>query len=91
MTDALAVPETSSASALLPQLRKGHTPTAILIEEYGRTAGQVTLLDLVESLVGDITDDLGAVSPNGLRVARIRVLPSSRGSAFEEAFSGSAA
>jgi CBS domain containing-hemolysin-like protein len=91
MTDALAVPETSAASALLPKLRKVHTPMAILIEEYGGTAGQVTSVDLVESLVGDITEDFGAVSPNVLRVARIRVLASSRRSAFEEAFSGSAA
>ena len=69
MTDVLAVPETSAASALLPQLRDAHTPMAILIDEYGGTAGLVTLVDLVESLVGDITDDLGAASLNGLRTA----------------------
>lgn len=69
MTDVLAVPETSPASVLLPRMRDARTPMAILIDEYGGTAGLVTLVVLVESLVGDITDDLGAVSPNGLRTA----------------------
>ncbi|MBW3633840.1 MAG: hemolysin family protein [Chloroflexi bacterium] len=69
ITDGLAVPETSPASALLPQLRGAHTPVAILIDEYGGTPRLVTIVDLVECLVGDITDDLDAVSPNGLRAA----------------------
>ena len=61
MTEVLAVPETSPAAALLPRLRDTHTPLAILIDEYGGTAGLVTLVDLVESLVGEITDDVEPV------------------------------
>jgi CBS domain containing-hemolysin-like protein len=62
MSEVLAVPETTPASALLPRLRRARTPLAIVIDEYGGTAGLVTLVDLVESLVGDIADELDPVA-----------------------------
>ncbi len=65
MTEVVAIPDTAPASALLPQLRDAHTPMAIVIDEYGGTAGLITLVDLVESLVGEITDELEPVSTNG--------------------------
>lgn len=58
MTVMLAVPETASASGLLARLRDTHTPMAVVIDEFGGTAGLVTLADLVESLVGEIDDDV---------------------------------
>lgn len=58
MSDVLAVPETASASGLLARLRDTHTPMAVVIDEYGGTAGLVTLADLVESLVGEIDDSV---------------------------------
>lgn len=58
MSEVLAVPETASASGLLTRLRDTHTPMAIVIDEFGGTAGLVTLADLVESLVGEIDDDV---------------------------------
>ncbi|MGH2617758.1 MAG: hemolysin family protein, partial [Thermomicrobiales bacterium] len=69
MTEVVAIPETAPASALLPQLRDAHTPMAIVIDEYGGTAGLITLVDLVESLVGEITDELEPVSLNGRMTA----------------------
>jgi CBS domain containing-hemolysin-like protein len=65
MTEVIAIPDTAPASALLPQLRDAHTPMAIVIDEYGGTAGLITLVDLRESLVGEITDELEPVSTNG--------------------------
>jgi CBS domain containing-hemolysin-like protein len=65
MREVVAIPDTAPASALLPQLRDAHTPMAIVIDEYGGTAGLITLVDLVESLVGEITDELEPVSVNG--------------------------
>jgi CBS domain containing-hemolysin-like protein len=65
MTEVVAIPDTAPASALLPRLRDAHTPMAIVIDEYGGTAGLITLVDLVESLVGEITDELEPVSSNG--------------------------
>ncbi len=58
MSEVLAVPETASASGLLTRLRDTHTPMAVVIDEFGGTAGLVTLADLVESLVGEIDDDV---------------------------------
>ena len=63
MTEAPAVPETMPASALLTQLRATHTQLAVVIDEYGGTAGIVTLVDLVENLVGEIEDELDPVEP----------------------------
>ncbi|MFT4039036.1 MAG: hemolysin family protein [Thermomicrobiales bacterium] len=65
MTTVLAVPETASASDLLPRLRAAEAPFAIVIDEYGGTAGLITLVDLVESLVGEIADEFEPSSGNG--------------------------
>ncbi len=65
MAEVLAIPETAPASALLPGLRDAQSPMAIVIDEYGGTAGLITLVDLVESLVGDITDELDPIRLNG--------------------------
>ena len=56
MTPIIAIPETAPAASLLPELRAAGTPVAIVIDEYGGTAGLVTLVDLMESLVGEIAD-----------------------------------
>lgn len=61
MTEALAVPETAAAADLLTQLRESHTQLAIVIDEHGGTAGIVTLVDLVENLVGEIEDELDPI------------------------------
>ena len=63
MTEALAVPETAPGSDVLTQLRETHTQLAIVVDEYGGTAGIVTLVDLVENLVGEIEDELQPVAP----------------------------
>ena len=65
MSEGVAIPDTAPASALLPQLRDAHTPMAIVIGEHGGTAGLITLVDLMESLVGEITDELEPVRVNG--------------------------
>ncbi|MDX1681759.1 MAG: transporter associated domain-containing protein, partial [Phycisphaeraceae bacterium] len=49
------VPELQRADQLLVQFRKTGTTLAIAVDEYGGTAGLVTLEDLVERMVGDIT------------------------------------
>lgn len=69
MTSVLAVPETSKASDLLPRLRAAEAPFAVVIDEYGGTAGLITLVDLVESLVGEIADEGDPAGRNGSRTA----------------------
>jgi CBS domain containing-hemolysin-like protein len=62
MRDVLVAPETAPASALLALLREARAPMAIVIDEFGGAAGMVTLADLVEDLIGDIDDELGAAA-----------------------------
>ncbi|HVV25061.1 MAG TPA: hemolysin family protein [Pseudonocardiaceae bacterium] len=51
------VPETLPADALLERLRDSGLQVAIVVDEYGGTAGLVTMEDLVEEIVGDVRDE----------------------------------
>ncbi|MEU6173338.1 hemolysin family protein [Streptantibioticus parmotrematis] len=52
----LLVPETLPVQPLLEQLRS-EQPIAVVVDEYGGTAGVVTLEDIVEELVGEVRDE----------------------------------
>jgi putative hemolysin len=51
------VPETKRITELLSELRSQNIHMAILVDEYGGTAGLVTLEDLIEEIVGEIRDE----------------------------------
>ena len=57
MTEAIRVPETMMLDVLLGELRGRGYQMAVVMDEYGGTAGVVTLEDLVEELVGDLDDE----------------------------------
>jgi CBS domain containing-hemolysin-like protein len=61
----LTVPESLNGDTLLDRLRSSGLQVALVVDEYGGTAGIVTLEDLVEEIVGDVRDehDRGEVSP----------------------------
>ena len=54
---AFLVPDTRTAMGLFQDLRDKRVQMAILLDEYGGTAGLATMEDLVEELVGEITDE----------------------------------
>ncbi len=51
------VPETMRVDVLLREFRRGRFHIAIVVDEYGGTAGLVTMEDLVEEIVGEIKDE----------------------------------
>jgi putative hemolysin len=51
------VPETKDLGALLAEFRRTSQHMAVVVDEYGATAGIVTLEDLLEEIVGDIEDE----------------------------------
>ncbi len=57
MRKALYVPETQSCGDLFKAMNESRTQFAIVIDEYGGTAGIVTLEDVIESIVGNIQDE----------------------------------
>ncbi|MCX5123730.1 MULTISPECIES: hemolysin family protein [unclassified Streptomyces] len=56
MTPALLVPHSLPADTLLGRLRKAHT-MAVVIDEYGGTAGVATVEDIVEEVIGEVRDE----------------------------------
>ena len=55
--EAYFVPEGKKISELLLELQRQQRHLALVVDEYGRTAGLVTLEDIVEEIIGDIRDE----------------------------------
>jgi CBS domain containing-hemolysin-like protein len=60
---AFFVPENKKISDLLKEMRKQRVHLAIVVDEYGGTAGLVTLEDILEEIVGDIEDEYDQNEP----------------------------
>jgi CBS domain containing-hemolysin-like protein len=56
-TDVLIVPESRALDSLLVEMRATATYLAVVLDEYGGTAGIITLEDLLEEIVGEIDDE----------------------------------
>lgn len=63
MHDALVVPETKPLSELLEEFKERKRHMAIVVDEFGSTAGLITVEDILEQLVGEIEDEFDVVSP----------------------------
>lgn len=66
LREALFVPATRSAERVLDDLRKTRAHLAVVLDEYGGTAGIVTMEDLVEEVVGDIADEYDLYSRDAM-------------------------
>jgi CBS domain containing-hemolysin-like protein len=61
--EVLFVPDTKPVEQLLRDMQREQTHIAIVIDEFGGTAGIVTIEDLVEEIVGEIEDELDEATP----------------------------
>jgi Mg2+/Co2+ transporter CorB len=63
MTAPWFVPDTRPVSEQLKAFRRRKTPFALVVDEYGEVEGLVTLEDILEEIVGDITDEHDVAMP----------------------------
>jgi CBS domain containing-hemolysin-like protein len=59
-------PESKRASELLQELQKTRVHVSIVVDEYGGTAGLVTIEDILEEIVGEIQDEFDAEEPDSV-------------------------
>ena len=76
MRPAKFIPESKEVSDLLREMQEEKFHMAVVVDEYGGTAGLITLEDLLEELVGDIVDEFDVEEPTVERFADGSVLVS---------------
>ena len=69
--EAVYVPQTRPAERVLEDLRRTRAHLAVVLDEYGGTAGIVTLEDLVEEIVGDIADEYDIIARESVAVGGV--------------------
>jgi CBS domain containing-hemolysin-like protein len=74
MHDALVVPETKLLAELLEEFKERKRHMAIVVDEFGSTAGLITVEDILEQLVGEIEDEHDVVSPDSVQLAESKLL-----------------
>jgi CBS domain containing-hemolysin-like protein len=81
LREPLVVPETAPLRSVLDEMRGARTHLAVVVDEHGSTAGIITMEDIAEELVGEISDEhdprqeVVSVDPNGRIVAAGTVRP----------------
>jgi CBS domain containing-hemolysin-like protein len=75
--EARYVPDTSPAERVFHELRTTRAHMAIVLDEYGGTAGIITIEDLVEEIVGDIADEYDVMAREAMEVGGVLELAGS--------------
>ena len=74
MRAAYFVPETKKLDELLREMRSRRVHVAIVVDEYGGTAGLVTIEDILEEIVGEIQDEFDIEEPHVQRISEHEVV-----------------
>jgi CBS domain containing-hemolysin-like protein len=78
MRPAFMVPDSRSVDELLRDMQSARTHLAVLVDEYGGTAGLVTIEDVIEEIVGEISDEHDVLGPEVEELANGEYRVSSR-------------
>ncbi len=78
MRPAFMVPDSRSVDELLRDMQSARTHLAVLVDEYGGTAGLVTIEDVLEEIVGEIADEHDVLGPDVEELANGEYRVSSR-------------
>jgi CBS domain containing-hemolysin-like protein len=81
--NAMFVPDSKPVEDLLKQMQLAATHVAIVVDEYGGVAGLVTMEDVIEELVGEITDEYDNERPDIEVLASDQLRVSAKSSLFE--------
>lgn len=81
--NAMFVPDSKPVEDLLKQMQLAATHVAIVVDEYGGVAGLVTMEDVIEELVGEITDEYDNERPDIEVLAADQLRVSAKSSLFE--------
>ena len=74
LREAVFIPETKHADQLLREMRGNRTHLAVVVDEYGGTAGLITIEDLIEEIVGEIEDEYDVAGPTMEQISEDEVL-----------------
>jgi putative hemolysin len=74
MHDALVVPESKPLSELLEEFKDRKRHMAIVVDEFGSTAGLITVEDILEQLVGEIEDEFDVPTPEAEQLGESKTL-----------------
>jgi putative hemolysin len=74
MHDALVVPESKPLAELLEEFKERKRHMAIVVDEFGSTAGLITVEDILEQLVGEIEDEFDVVTPEDAQSGESKTL-----------------
>ncbi|MBI2512244.1 MAG: HlyC/CorC family transporter [Opitutae bacterium] len=67
LTPATLVPENTTAIQVLEQFKKTGKHTALVVDEFGGVQGMITLIDILEAIVGELPDQLRRAQPEAKR------------------------
>jgi magnesium and cobalt exporter, CNNM family len=74
MHDALVIPESKPLAELLEEFKERKRHMAIVVDEFGSTAGLITVEDILEQLVGEIEDEFDVVPAEAVRLGENKSL-----------------
>jgi len=78
MRPALMIPDSRPVDELLTDMQTARTHLVVLVDEYGGTAGLVTIEDVLEEIVGDISDEFDVAGPEIEQISESEYRISSR-------------